>query len=525
MRTGLEGIGAALLLVPFLPYIAPDHIALYLHGLPVTNMLGGVLLDMLGVALLASGFLLAIEYLPKAPERILGTLFAGVMLWRIADLAIQLSGMLQIEHFWQEHLRKQSCVAILLLSGTLAWILPRIAQPAVRTVRLGIAGLAFSALWIVPQLLYFALARPPAERTTALHPFTPAVNASSRRIVWILFDELSYDQTFDRQVTGMKLPNFGRLRTESVSFSGLRPTGFHTALIIPSLFLGRHIEHIRSTVAGDLWYKEEDRSRWLAFDPNATLFGFAQRNGWSTGVDGWYNPYCHILASVLSTCSWEPLPGLPMEPSGAAEQKSALANAAILPNALLEKLTSLRTAPADAHMGDIHIAEYRNVMARTHALIENQQVSFVFLHLPVPHPPGIYDRQLHLLRPGGTYLDNLVLADDTLGALLKEIDATPAASRTTVIVSSDHSWRTSLWRFFPGWSAEEERASGGRFDDRPVLLVHFPGQRSGMDVNSVLSVLLEHDMIAEMLRGKMNNSEDLAAFLASQGHSAQAEVH
>ena len=75
-------------------------------------------------------------------------------------------------------------------------------------------------------------------------------------------------------------------------------------------------------------------------------------------------------------------------------------------------------------------------MGRTHALIENNQVRFVFLHLPVPHPPGIYDRQRHLLRSGGTYLDNMVLADDSLGELLQEIDATPSASQTTVIVSS-----------------------------------------------------------------------------------------
>jgi hypothetical protein len=512
IRTVLEGIGAALLLVPFLPYIAPDHIALYLHGLPVTNLIGGVLLDMLAVSLLASGFLLAIQYLQRAAERILSALFAGLMLWRIADIAIQLSGMLQIESFWQEHLRKQSCVAIPLLSGMLACILPRIVTPAVRMVRLAIAALAFSALWIVPQLLYVALARPSTENATASHLPTPVVNGSSRRIVWILFDELSYDQTFDHQAAGMRLPNFGRLRAESVSFSNLRPTGFHTALIIPSLFLGRHIEQIRSTVAGDLWYKDEDQNRWLAFDPNATLFAFAQRNGWSTGVDGWYNPYCHILASVLNACSWEPSLGLPTELFGAAEQNSVLANGAVLPNALLAKLTNSSAAPEDAH-----VVEYRNVMARTQALIQNDHIRFVFLHLPVPHPPGIYNRQHHVLRPGGTYLDNLVLADDTLGALLKEIDATPAASRTTVIVSSDHSWRIPLWRLVPGWTAEEERASGGRFDDRPVLLIHFPGQISGNDVNPALPELLEHDIIAEMLRGKINSSKDLAAFLTSQG--------
>jgi hypothetical protein len=83
-----------------------------------------------------------------------------------------------------------------------------------------------------------------------------------------------------------------------------------------------------------------------------------------------------------------------------------------------------------------------------------------------------------------------------------------------VIVSSDHSWRISLYRNVDFWSKEEERASGGRFDDRPVLLIHFPDQNSGNGVNTSLPELVEHDIIADMLLGKINNSEDLTAFLA-----------
>ena len=157
-------------------------------------------------------------------------------------------------------------------------------------------------------------------------------------------------------------------------------------------------------------------------------------------------------------------------------------------------------------------------MAHTSALIENNKVRFVFLHLPVPHPPGIFDRQNHTLREGGTYLDNLVLADDTLDTLMQEIDATPSADRTTIIISSDHSWRIPLWRPGEGWSAEEEQASGGNFDDRPVLLIHFPGQTLRNDVTAATPELLEHDIVAGMLLGKINSPQDLTAFLAQHGH-------
>jgi hypothetical protein len=259
-------------------------------------------------------------------------------------------------------------------------------------------------------------------------------------------------------------------------------------------------------------YYDDSQHHWLAYDAKATLFGLAQQNGWSTGVDGWYNPYCRTLAPVLDVCYWEPAESLLMEKYGASEEKSVLANAAVLPHAILGLLTNSPAAPERDQLED-----YRKIMGRTHGLIENNQVRFVFLHLPVPHPPGIYDRQRHLLRRGGTYLDNMVLADDILGELLQEIDGTPSASQTTVIVSSDHSWRIPIWRHDKYWSAEEERASGGRFDERPMLLIHFPGQKSGNDVNAALPEMLEHDMIAEMLRGRINNPEDLSAFLSQHG--------
>ena len=93
--------------------------------------------------------------------------------------------------------------------------------------------------------------------------------------------------------------------------------------------------------------------------------------------------------------------------------------------------------------------------------------------------------------------------------LLQEIDATPSSHRTTVIVSSDHSWRISLYRHGAGWSAEEERACGGHFDDRPVLLIHFPEQKAAVDVSAAVPELLEHDMIAGMLRGEIASPGDL----------------
>jgi hypothetical protein len=516
-KTVLEAIGAALFLWPlYLPFLNPSNLTFYHHGLPVANIIGGIAVDLLCVALLVFAFLVILEHLPKPAHRAVGALFAAFMVWRFVDvvlgfwIATSRLEYLRYQLLWYS-VRRWSCLVILLLAVTLAFILPRVTQPAVRAVRFLLAAAAFSALWIVPQLLHLVLVRQPHVVSASSRPVAATAASSNRRIVWILFDELSYNQAFEHPASGLNLPNFDRLRAESFSFSNLKPAGFYTDLVIPSLFVGRRIDEIRSTVEGDLSYKDESQHRWVPFDPNATLLALAKQNGWNSGVDGWYIPYCRILNSVPNSCSWESsilATGL----YGTSEENSVLVNAAFLPNMFLGKLGNRETTASSAHM-----QEYRNVMARTSVLIDNDQVQFVYLHLPVPHPPGIYDRVRHRLRAGGTYLDNLVLADDTLGILLRQIDASPSANVTTLIVSSDHSWRVPLWKPAQDWTPEEERASGGRFDDRPVLLIHFSGQTSNREVDAMTPELLEHDMVAGMLTGKIKTPENLAGFLAQQG--------
>jgi hypothetical protein len=115
-----------------------------------------------------------------------------------------------------------------------------------------------------------------------------------------------------------------------------------------------------------------------------------------------------------------------------------------------------------------------------------------------------------------------VLADEALGDLMQQIDSTPLADRTTVIVSSDHSWRVPIWRTGPDWTKEEEQISQGRFEPRPVFLVHFPGESSGREVRIPLSELVEHEIIAKILKGEMKTADDLGAFLQS---STQQVAH
>jgi membrane-anchored protein YejM (alkaline phosphatase superfamily) len=117
---------------------------------------------------------------------------------------------------------------------------------------------------------------------------------------------------------------------------------------------------------------------------------------------------------------------------------------------------------------------------------------------------------------GGNYIDNLALSDVALGTLMKVIRSTPDASQTSVIISSDHSWRVDDWKKLSDWTAEEARLSGGRFDTRPVLLVHLPGSKDGQVVSQPVSAMIVHPILEAMLHGQLRSSGDIAALVAGR---------
>jgi hypothetical protein len=327
-----------------------------------------------------------------------------------------------------------------------------------------------------------------------------AKSPTGERIVWLLFDELSYDQTFEHRFPGLTLPAFDQFRSESVVFTNLKPAGYYTERAIPAFFLGKTIDNIRSKLNGEPLVKLNGGDRWQAFDAQATLFADAQRLGWTTGVVGWYNPYCRILSGTLNYCYWRMGDG---QSDGALPDHSAWQNA-VAP--LVEIVRGLKHEPGLAEKK--HAEDQAAVMPQAKALIRDESIRFVFIHLPVPHPPSIYNRAHR--KASGSYIDSLALADQSLAELMTTLRGTASVAATTVIICSDHSWRVPMWRS-TYWTKEDETASQGRFDTRPVLMIHFPGQQTERAVTAPFDQIRMHEIIQHLLRGEAPGFEPLQA--------------
>ena len=370
-----------------------------------------------------------------------------------------------------------------------------------------LAGL--NAVWIVPELLYLGLRHKGPDAVLAnsslAHDRTsrPRGRKPDRRIVWLVFDELSYRQTFEHRFPGLAMPAFDQLRSESFLFQDLQPAASYTDIALPALFLGKGVDDIKSDLDGRAILKLSGQNRWSVLDPQATVFGEAQRNGWTSGVVGWWNPYCRILPNTLDYCYWTT-----EETNGIFSTENS-----VLENAAAPFLSKL--APTSTTVEEKHQASTLALMEQARTLIANEKIQFLFIHLPIPHPPGIYDRTTGKLRGRGTYIDNLALADRSLGDLMNSLNATASAANTTLIVTSDHSWRVPMWKSNTGWSAEEEAASQGKFDPRPMLMIHFPQQSHEVAISQPFEQIALHAILVSMLQGRIESPADFQAWLNS----------
>jgi len=496
LKTIVQGFGAAMLLMisHLVALVSPYNSVLYHSVLPISSLVWGTLIDLAALSVLVA---LLFAYLQRRQTGVRTLVWVLVAAPLVRNIVVNMGATLG----WSiSRLTLLMAFAVALL-GALAlwWLRPRVYQATVRglLVLLFLAGC--NAVWMVPELLYKGARAQQREVPTSMNqpagasdPRDPA--GRDQRIVWLLFDELSYDQTFEHRFEGLTMPHFDEFRSKSVVFSDLKPAGNATDLVIPSFFLGKPVSKIRSDLEGKPMLRLAGGTQWQAFDAHATLFSDAQRLGWRTGVVGWYNPYCRILTGTLDSCFWRMGDG---EFRGPVSTQSTLENA-ISP--IREVARWLARKPGFTQQ--IHAEDLAAITQAATDLIRNPNISFLFIHLPIPHQPGIYDRRTGTFGSSGTYIDNLALSDRVLGELMKSVNATPLASKTTVIICSDHSWRLSIWRAMPYWTKEDEAASRGRFDPRPVLMIHFPGQEEAREVTAPFDSIRIHEIIEHLLRGQ-----------------------
>ena len=383
----------------------------------------------------------------------------------------------------------------------LAFLVFRAPELASKLYALGSAvltGAAVFAFAMTAQLVSAALWRPGIQAFANPVPTPPDAEP---RLVWIVFDELAYQPVFEARDPSLGLPNFDRLRSQSTVYSNVKPIGYHTRLVVPSLLLGQIVTSSTMNAKNQFMVRTDDDPHWEPFDAHTSLFGMASRRGISTSIVGWYVPYCPIFAGTATECYWS---NDDTEDGAPSSINAGFAADVWYPlRVVAEQLVAPSQALADvAHWESLsHVASVKDLSQHALAALANSHADIIYLHLPVPHPPAFWNRRSHSYGVGGSYLDSLDYSDRLLGQMLDILQSQPRWAKTTLIIQGDHSWRTGIWRTTPGWSEEDERVShGGQWDPRPFLLIHAAGQTNAAVVTSSTSLMFVHDFVASQIQ-------------------------
>lgn len=390
------------------------------------------------------------------------------------------------------------CLLWIVLAILLIARFSRIAERLRTTGSAVLAGFAIFAVVVSAQLVRAALWRPGPQAFS--HPIS-AAPANRPRLVWILFDELSYKYVFETRDPTLQMPNFDRLRSESTLYTGVTPVAYRTTRAVPSLMLGHAVTDVEYTPDNRYLVRTDDAPDWHQFDARATLFGLAQQSGVTTSIVGWYIAYCPVFAQVATQCYWNN--------EDAQDRGPTLLSAGFAQNvwfplrSTVEDLTWPSRAWADESRlaSEGHIASVKDVSHHALDVLSTSQADVIYLHLPAPHPVAFWNRRTAQFDFGGSYLDSLDYSDRLLGQMLDILEKQQRWNSTMVIVQGDHSWRTAMWRPLPGWSAEDERIShGGEWDPRPLVMVHAPGEQTPQTVAAPTGIMFVHDAVAAEIR-------------------------
>lgn len=517
------GLAIFYLLGIIAPLVSPTHYAIYHLNGNISPIVVPILFYLTVLWLLLTALIL----LAQRPGRLRIVIWSTVILSMPWLLLENFSALTQ----WPiPHSVNLTAFGVTLVAPFLLWFLwkPAFLPLFERIQRMVVTMIAFvslSGLIILGQIFWFTWQARNLNRPRAMHQkqLTSPTHLPKKRIVWLVLDELSYQQVYEKRFPGLQLPAFDQLAKQSNTFTHAIPVGIQTEIVLPSLMTGIKIDRITASGDGQLVLHDATADRWQSFDPHQTVFEDALKNGYSTAIDGWYNPYCRILGAVSDYCFWSShiSPGAP----GLYSDRSVVENLSMpfrrLFGRALSYLFGRRSAdPYKNLTAQLHTDDYKEIYVTADRFLADSSIDFLFLHLPIPHPEGIYNRRTFRLTTSGdsSYIDNLVLADRYLAHLRLVLEQRGEWDSSAIVVMGDHSWRTQLlWSKGDAWTREDEIASrGAQFDDRPAYIVKLPNQQKGAHIDDRFAAVRTRALLDGIITNSIKTPEDLAAWVRQQ---------
>jgi len=384
-----------------------------------------------------------------------------------------------------------------ILIGVVAFLLVAVAAIARRRFFTFVSALLVIISPLIPIEGVLSVSRcwTDSSAVYAAGPLAPRTPNSLPRVVWIIFDELDYRLSFLDRPSTVPMLEFDRLRAQSLFAENAFSPAPDTLPSVPSLLTGKLLTSVE-TLNPTTFLLDG-----VPAGSQPTIFSSVHAMGGNAAAIGWYFPYCRVFSHDLAACSAHDM-GNELSETGAT-----------FASALSLQLESLFSYGFRSLLGQSPRAKYR--IGVLHALhddasraVADPSLNLVFLHLPMPHAPYLYDRFSYQFPErylsAGSYLDNLALTDIYLGDFRDSMTSAGLWDKTTVIVTSDHPNRLSM-------------EIDGKQDPRVPFLLKMAGQTEGVDYETVLRTIVTKPLIEAILARQIATSADAIKWLTASG--------
>ncbi len=341
----------------------------------------------------------------------------------------------------------------------------------------------------------------------------PDQKLRSKKVVWIIFDELGYLPLSLANRAGVQTPEMDRLANESfVAHDAYSPAEM-TQESIPALLTGRKLKAVEPVSPSDALLIPADKSEPFSFRKGDNIFRELRALGHKAGIVGWYHPYSRLFEGQVEKAYWCPL---------VDRRCSEYSLFAKCETALLAR--SLRTIPfagnllpkevQEAGSGivreapEIQVERTKFLTEKTYELLADRSLDFLFLHLSIPHKPYIARTGLD---PNATYFTSLGAMDDVLAQIRQELEASGQWDDTILIVSSDHPLRWAKPEEYP--FLQESELDSAVADERIPFIVRFPGDATRLDYNENFDTVLSRQIIRAIFDSRIQSPRELSFWL------------
>jgi hypothetical protein len=417
-----------------------------------------------------------------------------------------------------DHYGKLATIALILVAVFLACLAAFRRRAVVRGTAAVVMVLVPLPLLVIGQIVLQAYASVPIQLSTSLG----SVNASgvssgaSRRVVWLIFDELDQYLMSEGRPAGVGLPAFDAFR--EISLSGVRAVrpGRDTIDAIPAALTCQKMTGADVRGSGSLILTPCNGAPH-AFQSSQTVFAAARSLGLTTAVVGWYHPYCRVLADALTYCYGRPAQSQFVEEIQARNQTLPETAMFLLKRQLLQLPLAERSGLVQSPIPSRealqeervdHLNEFTDLYDHALAAVRSPNLQFTVVHLPVPHLPGLYNRRTKQMDASGNgnYFDNLVLADKVLADVRLALEQAGLWDRTAVLVTADHPLRVSILQSLRDGSATEElRATGDRERSYIPFLLHLPQESGRAEFTDEFDSAAAGDIAVAAIAGKLTS--------------------